>query len=97
MKTNKIMSLLLSVLIALCLWIYVVTVVTPEDSQWIYNIPVTFENEDGLFSDRNLTLTEGRNQTINLKFRGNRQDLQKLSSANVTVTANLSQIEGPGQ
>lgn len=97
MKTNKIMSLLLSVLIALCLWIYVVTVVTPEDSQWIYNIPVTFENEDGLFSDRNLTLTEGRTQTINLKFRGNRQDLQKLSSSNVTITANLSQIEGPGQ
>lgn len=97
MKKNKIISLLLSVLIALCLWIYVVTVVTPEDTQWVYNIPVTFANEDGLFSDRNLTLTEGRNQTVNLKFRGNRQDLQKLSSANVTVTANLSEIEGPGQ
>lgn len=97
MKTNKIISLLLSVLIALCLWIYVVTVVTPEDTQWVYNIPVTFTNEDGLFSDRNLTLTEGRNQSVNLKFRGNRQDLQKLSSANVTVTANLSEIEGPGQ
>lgn len=97
MKTNKIISLLLSVLIALCLWIYVVTVVTPEDSQWVYNIPVTFENEDGLFSDRNLTLTEGRTQTVNLKFRGNRQDLQKLSSSNVTITANLSQVEGPGR
>lgn len=97
MKTNKIISLLLSVLIALCLWIYVVTVVTPEDTQWVYNIPVTFENEDGLFSDRNLTLTEGRNQTVNLKFRGNRQDLQKLSSSNITVTANLSEVEGPGE
>lgn len=97
MKKNKIVSLLLSILIALCLWIYVVTVVTPEDTQWVYNIPVTFENEDGLFSDRNLTLTEGRTQTVNLKFRGNRQDLQKLSSANVTVTANLNEIEGPGQ
>lgn len=97
MKKNKIISLLLSVLIALCLWIYVVTVVTPEDTQWVYNIPVTFINEDGLFSDRNLTLTEGRNQTVNLKFRGNRQDLQKLTASNVVVTANLSEVEGPGQ
>lgn len=39
MKKNKIISLLLSLLIAFCLWIYVVTAVTPEDSQWIYNIP----------------------------------------------------------
>ena len=96
MKKNKIISLLLSVLIALCLWIYVVTVVTPEDTQWVYNIPVTFVNEDGLFSDRNLTLTEGRNQTVNLKFRGNRQDLQKLNASNIIVTANLREIEGPG-
>lgn len=96
MKKNKIISLLLSVVIALCLWIYVVTVVTPEDAQWVYNIPVTFTNENGLFADRNLTLTGGRNQTVNLKFRGNRQDLQKLTSSNVIVTANLSQIDGPG-
>ena len=63
MKRNKIISLLLSAVIALSLWVYVVTTVTPEDSQWIRNIPVTFANEDGLFSDRNLTLTQGRNAT----------------------------------
>lgn len=96
MKTNKIFSLLLSLLIAVCVWIYVVTAVTPEDSQWIYNIPVTFENEDGLFSDRNLTLTDGRNDTVNLKFKGNRQELSKLSNTNITVTADLSEVTGPG-
>lgn len=32
MKKNKIFSLLLSIVIALSLWAYVVTTVTPEDS-----------------------------------------------------------------
>jgi len=96
MKHNKIFTLLLSLLIAVGLWIYVVTTVTPEDSQWVYNIPVTFENEDGLFSDRNLTLTEGRNTTVNLKFKGNRQELTKLSNTNITVSVDLTEATGPG-
>ena len=92
MKKNKIFSLLLSIVIALSLWAYVVTTVTPEDSQWIRNIPVTFANEDGLFSDRNLTLTKGRNATVDLKVYGKRQDLLKLSNSNITVTADLSTV-----
>lgn len=97
MKRNKIISLLLAVVIALSLWVYVVTTVTPEDSQWIRNIPVTFANEDGLFSDRNLTLTQGRNATVDLKVYGKRQDLLKLSNSNITITADLADVLGPGE
>ena len=96
MKKNKILSVLLSLLIAICLWFFVVTVVTPEDSQWIYNIPVTFTNEDGLFSDRNLTLTEGRDATVSLRFSGKRQDLLKLNSTNVSILVDLTRVTAPG-
>lgn len=96
MKRNKIISLLLSAVIAISLWVYVVTTVTPEDSQWIRNIPVTFTNEDGLFSDRNLTLTKGRNATVDLKVYGKRQDLLKLNNSNITITVDLSDVLGPG-
>ncbi len=97
MKRNKIISLLLAAVISVSLWVYVVTTVTPEDSQWIRNIPVTFANEDGLFSDRNLTLTQGRNATVDLKVYGKRQDLLKLSNSNITITADLSDVLGPGE
>ena len=96
MKQNKILSILLSLVIAICLWAYVVTTVTPEDSKWIYNIPVTFSGEEGLFADRNLTLTEGREFTVSLRCTGNRQELLKLNSSNITITADLSQVTGPG-
>ena len=97
MKKNKIISLLLSLLIAICLWFFVVTAVTPEDSQWIYNIPVTYTNEDGLFSDRNLTLTEGRDATISLRFTGKRQDLLRLNNTNVSVLVDLTRVTAPGE
>ena len=96
MKKNKILSILLSLVIAFGLWIYVVSTVTTDDSQWVYNIPVTFVNEDGLFSDRNLTLKEGRDATVNLKFYGSRQALSKLNNTNVTVSVDLSQVTAPG-
>ena len=96
MKKNKIISILLSLVAAICLWIYVVNTVTPDDSQWIYNIPVTFANEDGLFSDRNLTLIEGRDATVSLRFNGKRQDLLRLNSTNILVTVDLSQVTEPG-
>lgn len=97
MKKNKILSILLSLLIAFGLWIYVVSTVTTDDSQWVNNIPVTFINEDGLFSDRNLTLKEGRDATVNLKFYGSRQALSKLNNTNVTVCVDLSQVTAPGE
>lgn len=96
MRKNKIVSILLSLVISVCLWIYVVSTVTPDDSQWITNIPVTFVNEDGLFSDRNLVLSEGRDTTVDLKLYGKRQDLLKLNSTNITITADLSQVTGSG-
>lgn len=97
MKRNKILSILLSLVIAFGLWIFVVSTVTTDDSQWVNNIPVTFINEDGLFSDRNLTLKEGRDATVSLKFYGSRQALSKLNSTNITITVDLSQVTTPGE
>ena len=96
MQRNKILTILLSLVIAVGLWIYVVSTVTPDDSQWIYRIPVTFSNEDGLFSDRNLVLSSGRDATVNLRLYGKRRDLLKLNNTNITVTADLSQVTGAG-
>ena len=57
---------------------------------------MTFVNEDGLFSDRNLVLSSGRDATVNLRLYGKRRDLLKLNNTNVTLTADLSQVTGAG-
>ena len=41
MKKSKLITMAISLLAAICLWIYVVTVVNPEGTTTISNIPVT--------------------------------------------------------
>ena len=93
---SKIMRFLLSLLIAFGIWLYVVTVVSPESEVVIHNIPVQFDG-DAVLAERDLIVVSDKNCTVNLKLFGNRVDLNKLSASNVTVLADLSQITEPGE
>ena len=42
---SKITMLLLSLLIALVLWYYVISVVSPESEETFYDIPVSYQND----------------------------------------------------
>lgn len=96
MQKNKILTLLVSFLIAVGLWLYVVTSVSPGDTAPLNNIPVTLTNEDTL-KTRGLMLLEGRDQTVSLGLYGNRTDLWKLNRENVKITADLGIITEAGE
>ena len=95
MGKNKLYSMMLSLVIAFGLWLYVVNNVSQETDATFYNIPVAFEREATL-EERNLLITGQSTQTVSLKLSGARSDLNKVSSANITVTADLSGIDSPG-
>lgn len=93
---SKIPALLLSLVVALGLWLYVVTTVSPESEDVYYNIPVVLENESAL-RDKGLMLVSGAESTVTLRLYGNRSDLNRLDRNNITVTADLSKISEPGE
>lgn len=88
---NKLLTLALSVAIAFGLWLYVITVVSPGYENTYYNIPVVIQNES-LLTERGLIITKNENATVNLHLTGNRVDLNKLNSANITVSVDASKI-----
>ena len=92
---SKLPTLLLAAVVALALWVYVVTAVSPESEENYYNIPVTFENENVLL-DRDLMLVSGSNAVVSVRLYGNRSDLNRLNQTNITVTVDLSGITEPG-
>ena len=96
MKKNKITATLLSVVIAFSLWLYVVTTVSQEDDATFYNIPVVLEGEARL-AENNLMITSQSHQTVTLHLSGARSDLNKVNSGNITVRANLANIDEPGE
>ena len=92
---NKFVMVLLSAIVAFGLWLYVVTVVSPESEETYYNIPVILEGQS-MLAERGLMVTENLNPTIMLTLSGNRTDLNKLNSSNIKVVANLSNISENG-
>ena len=96
MKKNKIPRILLAMLISVFLWLYVVTVVDPNDTKVVYSVPVTYENMTSL-TDNSLVMTSGQNATVTLKFYGRRSDLNNLTSESLTVTADVSRIKSEGE
>lgn len=93
---NKFVIGLLSLLLAFGLWTYVVNNVSKEDTMFLENVPVVFQNE-GALENHGLIMTEGPGQTVDLTVTGNRNELMKLHSGNVAVVVNLSQIYDAGR
>ena len=92
---RKIGSMLLSIACAFALWLYVITSVSPGSTDTYYNIPIVWEGESVL-NERGLMVTAVSSNTVNLRLSGNRSDLSKVNSGNITIKADLSKIYEPG-
>ena len=93
---NKILTVLLSALLALGLWVYVITVERPESENTFYNVPVVLEGEDVL-RERGMMITEQTQQTVTLKLSGNRKALNQLKSSDIAAVIDLSRVMEAGE
>jgi len=87
--------MVLSVLIAIALWMYVGDK-NPDESGPIRNVPVVFTGVDVLES-RGLMIVSGAEQTVTLNITGKREAFRLLSAETVSVTVDVSSIQQPGQ
>lgn len=92
---NKVLTALLSFGIALALWLYVVTVVSPNSDKKYTNIPVSLQGEVVL-QERGLMITTAELPSVSLHLKGNRTDLNKLNSSNITIAVDVSRIGEAG-
>lgn len=95
MFKSKILPMLISIVIAFCLWAYVITFVSSEREETFYDIPVSFQGE-ALLEDRNLMVVSQERPAVSLTLYGNRRELNKLDSTNITIVADLSKIGEAG-
>ena len=91
---SKMFSILLSAVVAFGLWLYVITVVTPESEKTYYEIPVVLQNKETL-SDRGLIIVS-ETPKVTLALKGKRSTLNDLNEANINVITNVANIEKAG-
>lgn len=92
---NKLITGLISFAIALAIWVYVVTVVSPNSDKTFENVPVITQGE-AILMERGLMVTETDHSTATLHLEGSRIDLNKLNASNITLTMDVSKIDAAG-
>lgn len=93
---NKLIYALLSLVIALGLWFYVIAVVSPESEETFYNVPVVLQNES-ILKEKGFMVTTQDKPTVTLRLRGNRSDLNKLNNTDILLTVDMSKINRVGK
>ena len=90
---SKVWQLVLSIVIAFALWLYVISVVSPESDETFYDIPVSYQND--VLEERGLMIVS-ETPTVTLHLKGNRSDLNELNAGNITILVDLAAIQTPG-
>ena len=93
---SKTVQVIISILVALALWVYVDVEKAPERTKTIRDVPVEFSGENTTLADKNLMLLSGYDTTIDLTIRGPKRELVKMSRDNVRVIASTSSIDSVG-
>lgn len=95
MYNKKWLRILISLVVSLGLWAYVMTVENPVREIEINNIPVNFSGEDLLREDYDLLITDSNVQSgVTLEFSGKLSDLRKLQEerSELQVTIDITHL-----
>jgi len=91
---KKALAILMSFAVAFGLWLYVITVVSPESEKDYYDIPVVFQNKN-ILTERGLMIVSDEPK-VTLSLKSDRTVLNDLNESNINVITNVANIEKPG-
>lgn len=93
---RKALQVVISILVAIAVWVYVDVEKAPDRTKTIRDIPVEFSGESTTLADKNLMLLSGYDTTVNLTIKGPKRELVKISKDNVRLVASTSSIDSVG-
>ncbi len=89
MLNNKKFNIILSLIIAVGLWAYVIGETNPTDTKTFRDIPITFINGEVL-EDSNLAVLETSADTMSVTLSGTRSNINKISERDITAVVDLA-------
>ena len=93
---SKSVSLLLSLLIAVLLWLYVTGTEGVTTEKDFRGVKVIYKGTEELSESSGLMVTGADVSTVDLTFTGLRRDIAHLSEKNLSVTVDLSTVKSEG-
>ena len=94
--TSRAFFIVVSILVSIFLWLYVVNVENNEIDVTVPDIPVTFIGADDILADRQLLVKDQGTQNVSLTIRCKRSQATKMKRDNFEVTVDLTDIRSTG-
>ncbi len=95
-KKEEIFMRVISVVVAIGLWLFVVYSENPVREVWVRNIPIAYKNFEVL-ENNSLVIIESNTKNSSVKVNGRRRDVLMLSNNTVSASVDISNIKEPGQ
>lgn len=92
MKNQNLIAKIMSIVIAILLWSYVMTIENPDERRVIRNIRVKFLNAETLRDSDNQLMTPDE-QFVNVTLRGKKNELERVSPDMISATIDLQGYE----
>ncbi len=86
---------IISVVIAIGLWLYVVQVQSPDIERTVKDVPIVFSQKTSL-EEKGLILIDNNEHTIDVRIKGRRQYVFGVNPNNLTVVADVGGIDATG-
>lgn len=94
--SNKTTAKVVSVFVAIIIWMYVISVENPTTAVTFRDVPVTVLNEEQL-NNSGYSLINISDTTIGVKIEGRRSDVATITSKDITATIDVSNINLSGK
>lgn len=95
-KGSPVIPLLLSLLCAVSLWLYVMSVESPVYTNTFYGVKVELRNESVL-QKNSLSVFSGQNSSVNVTVTGKRSLINSLRSEDLTAYVDVGNITDAGE
>ena len=86
---------IISFVVALLLWFYIIAVIDPSVDVTVKDIPIRYTNEQ-LVLDKGLCLVSDDDLAVELKIRGSRKRIANIENKNIYATVDLANISKTG-
>ncbi len=96
LKKYDVLTKALAVLIAIVLWVYVVTVVDPVGELPISGVLPTYTGSEQLLNMQNLIVGNTEENAVSMRLTGTRRALSMLNTDDIKVEVDISKIVEPG-
>jgi YbbR domain-containing protein len=83
---------LISLFLAMMLWLFVVQINDPSDSTTFYEIPVTITNQDLLEKENKVFSVDGDTDIVRVSVKAPRSVIQKLRASDIVAEADMSRL-----